>query len=480
MLRILCFLFLVSGALRGQSDYQTAVDRFVQAPEFVHASVGVAIIDPDGNRLLAHHAANRSLLPASNLKVVTTATALQLLGPEHRFETQLQLDGRVSTDGTLEGNLILVGGGDPVLGSDRLKTADNLETLLARLTEAVRGRGIRRITGAVVGDDRYFGAAAVPHQWQWNDLGNYYAAGANGLNIHENLYYLDFQRGARTGSPTQVVGTRPNVPLQFRNEVTSAGPRSGDNAYIFGAPYTYTRTVRGTIPSGSGTFTVKGSLPDPPLFAAQLLTDHLRAAGIEVVASPSTSRYLELPAAFGETIYVHQSPPLREIVERANLRSVNLYCEVLLLHIGRALNAGPDRADAVRALQTYWTERGVDAEGWWQLDGSGLARANGITVRQIALILAKATKDARTFPDFETSLPLAGSTGSLRRRMTGTTTRGRVRGKTGTLSRVRAYSGYFYPSPDRPIAYSIMLNNYTGSGGAARRRMEELLSALLR
>ena len=467
-------------ASAAQTDYQAAVDRFARASEFAHASIGVAVVDPDGNQLLAGYEADRTLIPASNLKVVTTATALQLLGPEHRFETRLQLDGSVDANGTLNGNLILVGGGDPVLGSDRIEGTDDLETLLAKLTDAVRARGIRRITGAVIGDDRYFGATAVPHNWQWNDLGNYYAAGAHGLNLHENLYYLDFQKGPRAGGATRVAGVRPNVPIQFRNEVTSAGARSGDNAYIYGAPYTYTRTLRGTIPSGSGTFTIKGSIPDPPLFAAQVLTDRLRALGVEVGANPTTSRYVELPASFGETLYVHQSPPLRDIVERANLRSVNLYCEVLLLHIGRTLNVGPDRLDAVRALKNYWAERGVDTEGWWQSDGSGLARANGITPRQLALILAKATKEVRTFADFEKSLPLAGKTGSLKRRMTGAVTNGRVRGKTGTLARVRAYSGYFYPTPDRPIAYSIVLNNYTGSAGAARKRMEELLTALLR
>ena len=479
-MRLLFPLLLLSSLLAAQPDYQAAVDRFAGAEIFRNAAVGVALIDPTDNRVLAAYEADRSLIPASNLKVVATATALQLLGPEHRFQTYLELDGTVDTEGTLQGNVIIRGGGDPVLGSTNMDEADDLETVLHHFENAIKAAGIRRIAGTVIADDRYFTAPPVPGSWQYNDLGNYYASGAHGLNIHENLYYLDFEKGAQRGSTTRVAGVRPNVPVQFRNEVTSAGPRSGDNAYIYGSPFTYQRTLRGTIPSGSGTFTIKGSIPDPPLFAVQLLTDRLCAAGIEVSGIPTTSRYVQLPESFGKSIYVHQSPPLWQIVERANLRSVNLYCEVLLLHIGKALGNQTDRDDASDALKNYWEDRGVPTEGWFQQDGSGLSRLNGITPRQLALVLAKVTKDERIFPYFERSIPLAGETGSLKNRMKGSITKGRVRGKTGTLNRVRAYTGYIYPNPGQPIAYSIIMNNYSGSSGDARREMETLLTDLLR
>ena len=477
-MRILLFLLCLPLFAAGQTSLQTAIDQFVAHPEFKNASIGIALVDPAGNRYLAGYDPDRTLIPASTLKTVTTATALLVFGPEHRFETQLQYTGEI-VDGTLRGDLILYGQGDPVLGSDQLEGADPMDLVLQHWLEAIRGAGIQRIEGQVVGDDGYFTGDPVCYNWQWYDLGNYFAAGAHGLNFHENLYYLDLQRSTSVGSAVSALRTRPYIPVQFRSELTTAGPRTGDNAYIYGVPYTYQRTLRGTIPAGAKPFTIKGSIPDPPLFAAQILHDHLIAQGIEISDSATTTRYTQLPAGGRTVVHRHQSPPLRDIVRRANRKSVNYYCEVLLRHIGKALNGEGSRSEGVAAVQQFWQDRGVSTEGWFLMDGSGLSPRNGITARQLSLILAKISKES-IYADFLESLSLAGEYGTLRRRFVNSPARKKLWGKSGTLSQVRSFAGYVQRPDGSRVAYTVIVNNYTGGGGATRLKIEALLTDFVR
>ena len=476
-MRILLLLCLPLFAL-GQSTLQTAIDNFVAHSEFENASIGIALVDPAGNRYLAGHDPDRTLIPASTLKTITTATALLVFGPEHRFETQLQYTGEI-VDGTLRGDLILYGMGDPVLGSDQLEDAETTDLMLQHWLEAIRGAGIRRIEGRVIGDDSYFTGSPVCYNWQWYDLGNYFAAGAHGLNFHENLYYLDLQRTTTVGSAVSALRTRPYIPVQFRSELTTAGPRTGDNAYIYGTPYTYQRTLRGTIPAGTKPFTIKGSIPDPPLFAAQTLHDHLRAQGIEITDSATTTRFTQLPTEGRTIVHRHQSPPLRDVVRRANRKSVNYYCEVLLRHIGKALRDEGSRSGGVAAVQQFWADRGVGLEGWFLMDGSGLSPRNGITARQLSLILAKISKES-IYADFLESLSLAGEYGTLRRRFVKSPARGKLWGKSGTLSRVRSFAGYVQRPDGSRVAYTVIVNNYNGGGGATRLKIEALLTEFVR
>ena len=181
----------------------------------------------------------------------------------------------------LRGNLYLKGFGDPTLGSDQMNEAEELDVVMEKFRLAIQQKGIRKIEGQIIGDGSYYGTDVNCDTWQWNDLGNYYAAGVWGLNIHENLYYLRFRQNATLGQTPAIAAIEPFIDgLAFYNEVQSAKRGSGDNAYIYGAPYDFTRYVRGTIPVGSKLFSIKGSMPDPPLFAAQYFKDKLEEVGI--------------------------------------------------------------------------------------------------------------------------------------------------------------------------------------------------------
>lgn len=469
--------------LPGQNTLQSTVNEWVDDPYFAHASVGVAITDAATGKTLAEHESSRSLIPASNLKLLTTASALAILGADYRFETKLAYDGYVDAQGVLSGNLYLIGSGDPSLGSPELEGTPGLSALLERFRLAIQQAGIRQITGRIITDEQIFSSAANGSHWQWLDMGNYYGCGAFGLNLHENLYYLRFQQRSQLGATPAVASVTPAVPgLQFTNEITSAQRGSGDNAYLYGAPYTYQRHLRGTIPVGSGTFTIKGSIPDPPLFAAQQLRAALEEIGIVCQRPPATMYGLGSGApALGEpkVFYTHQSPPLQKIVDRTNLKSVNLYAEVLLRAIGHRVKGEGSAEAGLVAMQEFWENRGLDWSGVQLYDGSGMSPRNVLPPAFFSALLGKMYRDENLRSAFWQSLPLAGRTGSLKNSLRGTAAEGNLRAKSGSLEQVRAYSGYVTQrSSGRVLTFSILLNNYTGDGGPARRKLLDLMGKL--
>ena len=473
-------LLILTLPLAAQSIYQRAVDALAKDPAFRHGTLSVCVLEVESGQILAKHESSRSVAPASNLKVLATASALALLGPDYRFRTELQYDGRIDGNGHLSGNLYLKGYGDPTLGSPLMEGAMAFEPLLDRLRMAVQQEGIRRIEGRIVGDASLFGSEAYIRTWQWEDMGNYYAAGAWSLNIHENLHYLHFQQNNQLGATPAIIAIEPEIPgLTFFNELRSASKGSGDNAYIFGAPYQFNRYVRGTIPIGEGRFTIKGAIPDPPMLAAQYLQQRL--AGVGILAEGASVQLNRVPSTERKVLYTHYSPMLSSIVNRTNMESVNLYCEAMVKTIGLEQKGKGSTEAGLEAMQTFWEEKGLDWAGCAIVDGSGLSEANTVTSYFLASLLRlMARQEESLFRPFYESLPEAGRSGSLKNVLKGTVAEGRLRAKSGTLERVRAYSGYATAHNGKLLAFSIIANNYEGSGGAIRQKLEQLMLELCR
>lgn len=472
---LLCLLGF-GWSLSAQGNWQKAADRLAALPALKHGSISLCVIDVASGKTVAEVTPDLSLKPASNLKVLTTGSALALLGPDFRFSTALQYDGTINKSGVLEGNLYLYGDGDPTLGSPLLQAATGPAETLRLFRLAVQRAGVRQLKGKVISDASAFGSQAYIRTWQWEDMGNYYAAGAWSLNWHENLHELHFEQSAEGRQP-RITGTDPVVPgLSFKNEVISGSPRSGDNAYIFGAPYQMERYVRGSIPAGKGTFTIKGALPDPPLLFAQTFSQALARVGIPVGGA---DKQFTPSAQKRTTLYTHYSPVLSTIVERTNMKSVNLYCEAMLRTIGwkKSQNGSPEAGHQV--IQDYWEGRGLNWEGVFLDDGSGLSEGNAVPARFLAAFMRKmAVGPADVFEAFESSLPVAGRNGSLEYTLKGTAAEGRLLAKTGTLERVRALTGYATTSSGKRLAFSVIVNRYEGSGGAIRKSMEKFLLTL--
>ncbi|MEZ4987575.1 MAG: D-alanyl-D-alanine carboxypeptidase/D-alanyl-D-alanine-endopeptidase [Saprospiraceae bacterium] len=469
---VLCCCALAATAQQG---LQSTLNDWAKDDWLQHASVGVCVVDATNGQMLAGYGARRSLIPASNLKLLTTATALEILGEDYRFETTLAMDGAVDAQGILQGNVWIIGSGDPTLGSPEMEGVLALDDLIAHWRIRLQQQGIRKITGRVIVDDRIFSTAVSGSHWQWLDMGNYYGCGAFGLNLHENLYYLQFRQRSELGTTPAITGTKPVVPgLQFVNEVTTANSRSGDNAYIYGAPYSYQCYVRGTLPAGAGLFTIKGAVPDPPLLAAQLLTTDLESIGVLCMRPPATARQLEVQPGRLVVLDKLYSPPLRKIVHRTNMESVNLYAEALLRAIGRQVEGVGSEEAGLRAMRAHWENKGMDWAGVQLYDGSGMAPRNVIPTAFLCQLLHQMHRNAA----FVESLPLAGRSGSLKNSLKGTMAEGKLRAKSGSLEQVRCYTGYTPDANGRLLAFSILLNNYDGTGADARKKIFHLLSAI--
>ena len=477
------FFFLLSN-LQSQSLLDKAIERLANDPSLKNASLGISVLEVESGKQIAAHFPNQSLKPASSLKVVTTGVALALLGNDFRFKTVLEYDGTIDSEGTLHGNLYIKGYGDPTLASDHFKKAEKLNVVLSKWIAAIQKQGIKKIDGQIVGDASFFDSSVNGRTWLWEDLGNYYASGAWGLNIHENRYFLKFQQTARIGATPQIVSTSPQIPnLLLMNELKSAERGSGDNAYIFGAPYSYTRFVRGTIPIGSKIFTIKGSIPDPPFFAAHSLLYELEAKGISTNKLATSQFELD---RLGESrkkrtsFYTYQSPTLKEIVKETNLKSVNLYCEAMLRMIGETKTGKGNAAAGLEEIKTFWEGRGLNMDGFFMEDGSGLSPQNAVSAFHMASILRKLARDKKLFPAFYDSLPIAGQTGTIRGMFKNSPAYGKLRAKSGGMTRVRSYTGYAKTKSGKLLSFSIIVNNFSGKSSAVREKLAIFMETLCR
>jgi D-alanyl-D-alanine carboxypeptidase/D-alanyl-D-alanine-endopeptidase (penicillin-binding protein 4) len=465
--------------LAGQADFQKKLDALAKDPAFRTADFSASVIEIRTGELVASHQANLICTPASSLKILTTSSALLYLGGDFRFSTFLQYDGFIDAEGMLHGNLYLYGTGDPTLGSDQVETIPDLTKVIGQVVEAVQKAGIKKIKGGIVADASYFEGNPVPADWEESDLGNYYGAGIWSLNIHENLFYLDLKQSSRVGGKPGVIGIRPPVSgLRFQNELQSAGRNTGDRAYIYKGPYEFTRPVKGSIPAGNGSFTIKGAVPDAPLFFAQLLDAALKKRGLEMEKAPIAIR-AALPHQRSRTnLLVLSSPPLEEIVHRANQESVNLYCEALLVTIGKKKYDSGTRTAGAKAARDLWQDRGLSLEKAVLTDGCGMSTSNQISSFQLAQLLRKSLLDPKSASAMEASLPLAGRSGTLKGRMKGTAAEGRLRAKTGTMERVRSYTGIATDKAGKRYAFSLIVNDYKGYSASVRTKLERLMIAL--
>ncbi len=473
----------LSMQLSGQNTLQSAINQLSKDKMLKHAGLGFCAIDVEANTVIAQHNQDLGLIPASSLKTITTATALGVLGDDYRYETRLEYDGKITSDGTLKGNLYITGQGDPTLGSNDMKGVKSFEELMNELSRSIHKAGIQCIDGYIVGDASYFETAATGRTWIWEDMGNYYGGGTHGLNINENLYYIHFQLSPSLDKGPKVKRVSPEIPnLELLNELTSAGAKSGDNAYIFGAPYTNERYIRGTLPIGKKEFKIKGSIPEPALFTAWHLSKALQLQNIQNEGGITTQRQLELQNQASNNkrtkIYSVKSPKLSDIVERANIKSVNLYCESLLKTMGSVkLKRGTTEA-GLEVVKKYWSDRGIGTESLIIKDGSGLSPRNAVSTKQFASILRKIAKDKKTYKSFNASLSVAAESGSLQNMFKGTTAAGKLRAKSGYMEAVRSYTGYTETKSGKLVAFSIIANNYIGSAGDMRRKIEKVMAAI--
>lgn len=445
---LLLFVNLVGFAQK--SSQQTFVDAFVNQDIFKSASIGIEVCDLKTGEILAEYQSEKSLTPASTQKLLTTAAALEILGADFQFKTDVYITGRIDKKGILMGNLIIKGYGDPTLAS---KYFPKNNRFISSIYNELKKNGIRQINGKLIVDNNYY-KSSVPRTWIWEDIGNYYGAVPHALSYKDNTYTLHFN-SKEAGQLTEIkkVDSKQNG-ISFYNEVMSSTINK-DRAYIFGGPNSSSRRVEGTIPQNRTTFKVKGAVSKPETVLLSDLRKILHAGGIPI-------KEQNFKTKTRKTLLQFNSPPLSDIVALTNLKSINLFADHLLFQIGMAQKNEGNWQSGIDAIKEFWQSNGVKSNGLFLFDGSGLSHFNAISANALNQILIHMNKSENAKAFFD-SLPIAGKNGTLKNFGKQSLLANKFRAKTGSMTGVRSYSGILTKPNGQQLAISLIFNNYACS-----------------
>ena len=466
-------------------------DSLVALPGFRSAHWGILIVDPIAAETLYSHNAGKLFLPASNQKLITGAVALAQLGPDYRFRTVVGTRGSLR-DGTLRGDLVLVGRGDPSL-SDRVHGDSRLP--LRAIADSLAARGIRRIIGHIVAEGDAFPDAWYGDGWSWDDFDWPYSAPVDELYLNEGFFHVEVRGGARAGAPVRVSTTPSRTWPRVRVDATTvegdsvryadtSGTRDTVNVSYERGPTNVVASwnertgeyvVRGTVGAGDAV-TLDVAQRDPARSFIAAFGEVLAEAGIRVTTPPPPrappasrrTRRVTAPSADSvardslppiDTLVVWWSPTLAEILPKFEKPSQNQIGEILLKTLGLERGTAGTAREGRRIVSEQLLAWGAPRDGFDVHDGSGLSRLDHLSPETVVILLDTMRRHPH-FQIFYDALPIAGVDGTIRTRMRGTPAEGNVRAKTGTLSKARSLSGYVTTADGRLLLFSMLCNNY--------------------
>ncbi len=477
---ILFLFFLVLNAnIDAQNAIQQALINFVKDPVNKSAAISFQVISLENGKVIASYQPNLAITSASTTKLFSTASAFELLGAQHRPSTRIYIDGKINEDGILKGNLFIRGGGDVSLGSKYFSEQGKELDFITFWVDSLKKLGIKFIEGALIADGSEFGYAGVPDGWDWNDIGNYYGAPARGLNIYDNLVKVNFKTFS-PGSKSAIVSVYPEVPgLHYKNNVYAASV-SGDNSYLYGAPFSLDRSAEGKLPANQSSFEVKGSMPDPEY---QLALEFFKALGKAGIQVEDGYKGVRTNSIFSNRDYTkmtlvieHFGKTVEEVAYWTNLKSVNLFAEGLLNQIGYHLTGDGRTTTSLTQIEKF-LQKNIDTKGLVLQDGSGLSRSNAISAAHFTSLLTYMSK-SKSAEAFKKTLPIAGVSGTLKNLCKGQAGEGKIIAKSGTINGVKSYAGYVESSTGKKLAFAMTVNNFTCSSTQIVDRMEKVLNAM--
>ncbi len=472
---LLSFSFL-SAFSQVSKSFETEVAKLKADEAIKNGSWSISVYDVTSSKLVYDYNPNQTLMPASTLKVLTTAAALEFLGSDFTFETNILYDEEI-VNGVLKGNLYIKGSGDPSLASQYFKSKIDSSNFFDSWVEKIKQAGIKKIEGSIIADGTVFEQQHLSPEWAWGDIGNYYGSGAYALNYRDNKYTIYYDSGSKEGDSAKIIKVIPDQPdLKFYNQVIAGG--NGDYAYIYGSPYNNYRIITGTIPVNKKDYEVDGSFADPALQCALDFKTALENSKVSVLGSASniffTNNKVTTPR---KLLFTHKSATLDKLVYFTNIKSDNLYAESFLKAIALKKKNFGSISLGIEVLEEYLKSTSISTDGLYLADGCGLSRANGITTAQLAQLLSKISKE-KYFNVFLASLPVSGKSGSMANFGKGTFLENNMKAKTGYINRVRSYCGYFKDKKGRDLTFSIIANNYNCTASDMKRKIEKLLVAL--
>ena len=447
-------LLLLSESILGQdvaSKIERAIHQLELDSQLKHGIISIFIVDSKTGSVIYNKNGEIGLAPASCQKIVTSVSAFELLGSNYRFKTSMGYLGNI-IEGSLHGNIWILGTGDPTLGSWRYSSTKE-DVLLLSFEKALKKLAPNGLEGTINTSES--GSQTIPDGWIWQDIGNYYGAGASIINWRENQFDIILRSGNSIGDPVDIVGINPpNLhPLKFTNELISATEGSGDNGYIYLPPKTSEGYLKGTIPVRQKHFTISGALPDP----ANLLKTSLELR--------MGSWFLPVPKSIADTplhiFYEYFSPPFDSINYWFLKKSINLYGEALLKAIAFEKTSHFETDSGVSVIRRFWKLHGIDNSSLKIIDGSGLSPGNRVTTHSLVSILQYA-KDKRWFSSFYYDLPEING----------------IKMKDGYINGVRSYTGFIKSHHGSEFTFSFIVNNFDGSPALLKEKMWKVLEMM--
>ena len=455
-----------AGASRAVRDLGQSLTELFTEPAAAHAVWGVQVRSLDQHETLYRLNDHTLLIPASTLKILTLAAAADQLGWDYRYETQFLATAAIE-QGTLRGDLIVRGSGDPTIHAPDGRSDDDL---FSRWAADLGRLGIRRIDGRLIGDDNVVdGGASEPWAglgdgWAWNDLAFGFATPGGALQYRENVVELIVEPGNHTGAPVTARVDDPASGLQLVNRMVTAEPGSDSTFTLRRLPGQGILVLGGSIPVGAPTVHRMVSVDNPTTYFVNVLRRVLERHGISVGGDAVDVDDLPVEALASlqrqaHVLVTYHSPPLSEIAVDMMKRSQNLYAETLLRTLGTHVGGGAAASgqEVVGDLLESWN---VAPDQFAIADGSGLSRYNLVTADTLVRVLERMRLDPRDPAPFEGTLPIAGRDGTLASRMAGTAAEGNARAKTGAMTSVRALAGYVQTRDGERLAFAILANNF--------------------
>jgi D-alanyl-D-alanine carboxypeptidase/D-alanyl-D-alanine-endopeptidase (penicillin-binding protein 4) len=455
------FLLLFTINLQAQKTeaaFNSAFKTLAEDPSFKHSTISLFVINTSTGKNVTEVNTDIGVAPASCQKVITAATSFELLGHDYKYKTTLGYTGKIENR-KLNGDIIIKGNGDPTLGSWRYNQTSE-ENVIASFKKAISQAGIDEITGHVYVDESLWNDEATPGGWIWQDIGNYYGAGARSVNWRENQYDLYLRSGKNIGDPVENAGTKPAfvTGLNLKVLATSAAKGTGDNGYIFmplNDKYGY---VRGTIPVNENHFSISGAMPHPAAQLALTLEASLKNLPIEKIETDNSKFEKNKKIT---NFYTYQSPELDSIIFHFLRRSINLYGESLIKTLGYEVRKTGATDTGVNVIKDFWKKNGIEPSAMNIIDGSGLSPQNRVTTKTLVTVMEYA-RNQKWFPSFYDALPTING----------------IKMKSGSIGGVVSYTGFIKSKQGDEYTFAFVINNYDGNGNSVRRKMWKLLDLL--
>src|SRR3569623_2040817 len=450
---------------------KSALDEVFAAPPFNKAKVGVLVSESDSGKALYARNDKSAFNAASNVKIVTSASALALLGPDYRWKTTVSMTANGRSGSEIAGDLYLRGFGDPTLNTEDLAT----------LAGDLWAQGIRRVKGSIIADESFFDGAHVGPAYDQKNDSSVSRAPSAGLSLNGNLIAVTIVPGSKSGAVAKVLVEPPSAGfvVQGRVVTTTAGPAPATVETGESEGGRTLITVSGRVRAGTEPRVYRRRVINPPLYAAYTLKVLLERRGITVSQAP---RVGVAPAQGLKLLATNDSPPLGVVAQDLNKRSNNFVAEQLLRTMGAEIVGRPGSWEkGLEAVGRCLTTLGIRKGSYQMMNGSGLYDSNRFSPAQIVTVLRGAMRDFRIAAEFMASLAIAGTDGTIGHRIGGTPAERFVRAKTGTLATASCLSGFAGSPGHAPLIFSILMNDVAGAGDAraAQDRVAELLVAYI-